>query len=161
MNETPHLRSLTPSDAPRLAELDRALFGLDAWSCASYAAELARADRIWLGHEAGGVLLSYAGVSLAPQGDLLTIGVASDAQGRGLGRELLEEITSAAFAQRVRDIFLEVRVDNVRARHLYRDSGFSQITIRKRYYRGGIDAVVMRRTAPWAAIGPVGSEVIS
>jgi ribosomal-protein-alanine N-acetyltransferase len=42
------------------------------------------------------------------------------------------------------DILLEVRADNPRAQQLYIRFGFEQIHVRKRYYRDGVDALIMR-----------------
>ncbi len=45
----------------------------------------------------------------------------------------------------MRDLFLEVRVGNAAAIALYRAFAFEQVTIRKRYYPDGEDALVMHR----------------
>ena len=41
-------------------------------------------------------------------------------------------------------MLLEVRADNPRAQQLYRRYGFEQIHVRPRYYRDGVDALIMR-----------------
>ena len=41
-------------------------------------------------------------------------------------------------------MLLEVRADNPRAQQLYRRFGFEQIHVRPRYYRDGVDALIMR-----------------
>ena len=42
------------------------------------------------------------------------------------------------------EVFLEVRADNDSAQNLYRSLGFEQLAVRKGYYKGGVDALVMR-----------------
>lgn len=43
-------------------------------------------------------------------------------------------------------MMLEVRADNVAALGLYRQSGFEQLSVRRRYYQPeGVDALVMRK----------------
>jgi ribosomal-protein-alanine N-acetyltransferase len=41
-------------------------------------------------------------------------------------------------------VLLEVRADNPRAQQLYRRFGFEQIHVRRKYYRDGVDALIMR-----------------
>lgn len=155
------LRELTRADIARIVELEAELFGLDAWSAATFEAELARSDRAWWGIERGGELAAYAGILIAPQAELLSIAVAPAHQGSGLGRELLAQMMRLATAGGARELFLEVRIDNEIARALYASAGFSEIGIRRRYYRGGIDAVAMvaRLVAP--SIGPIGADAIT
>ncbi len=44
------------------------------------------------------------------------------------------------------DAFLEVRNSNLPAINLYKKLGFQSLHVRKKYYRDGEDALVMRRT---------------
>jgi ribosomal protein S18 acetylase RimI-like enzyme len=93
----------------------------------------------------------YAGL-LAPEGsghgDIQTIAVVDRARRRGLGRTLVLALVNEARRRRAAEIFLEVRADNPGARALYEALGFTQIAVRPRYYRGGIDAVIMRLAVP-------------
>jgi ribosomal-protein-alanine N-acetyltransferase len=66
--------------------------------------------------------------------NLEEIAVAPGFQGRGYGRELINELVKQARLLQVDDIFLEVRASNQRAIHLYKKSGFEQIDVRKNYY---------------------------
>ena len=62
----------------------------------------------------------------------------------GLGRGLMHALITAARRRHVAELFLEVRADNPIARALYDSLGFEQIGVRPRYYRDGVDAVLMR-----------------
>lgn len=55
----------------------------------------------------------------------------------GLIEKCLEELKG-----RVKKVFLEVRKGNIPAINLYKKCGFSQISIRKKYYEDGEDALV-------------------
>ena len=80
------------------------------------------------------------------EGELLTIGVAAAHQRKGLGRALLREMFDVARSRKLRRVFLEVRTSNEAAIALYRSAGFSQIGVRRNYYRNGNfseDAMVM------------------
>lgn len=109
-------------------------------------------------------LLGYAGL-LAPagggQGDVQTIAVAPSTRGIGLGRALMHALITEARRRHVAEIFLEVRADNPIARALYDSLGFEQIGVRRRYYRGGIDAVHMRLIVPPAVTRPADAGTAS
>ena len=78
--------------------------------------------------------------------DLMTIATAPVAQGRGLGRRLLDELVRRAERSGAEALLLEVRADNEAAKRLYATSGFEVISVRRRYYQpGDIDALVMRK----------------
>jgi ribosomal-protein-alanine N-acetyltransferase len=105
----------------------------------------------------GPALLGYAGL-LAPsgseQGDIQTIAVAPGSRGLGLGRGLMHALITAARRRHVAELFLEVRADNPIARALYDSLGFEQIGMRPRYYRDGVDAILMRLTVKPAVARP-------
>ena len=145
-----------------MTALEQALFGEEAWSEGMLAGELAGVGtgRHYLVAEDQGTVLGYAGL-LAPggrQGDVLTLAVAEEHWGRGIGTTLLDALLAEAASRGCREIFLEVRVDNDRAQRLYRGHGFAKVGIRRGYYQpSGTDALVMRRVlarpaaSMWAA----------
>ncbi len=57
---------------------------------------------------------------------------------------MLAELLAEARRRGARDVLLEVRADNPRAQALYRRFGFAQIHTRRRYYRDGVDALIMQ-----------------
>lgn len=83
------------------------------------------------------------------EAELLLVGVAPEARGRGLGRRLVEAAAIGAALRGARTLFLEVRDGNPAAR-LYSSAGFTEVGRRKHYYSGNngakFDAVTMRRT---------------
>ena len=146
------LRRATADDVPAIMTLETAMFPDDAWSTESMAREVAGEHGHYLVAIAeDGGLDGYAGL-LAPegggQGDIQTIAVADRARRRGLGRTLVLALLSEARRRGAAEVFLEVRADNPGARALYESLGFVEIAVRPRYYRGGIDAVIMRLAVP-------------
>ncbi len=78
---------------------------------------------------------------------MLTLAVAEQRWGQGLGAALLDALLSEAARRGCGEVFLEVRVDNARAQRLYQRRGFTEIGIRRGYYQpSGTDALVMRLT---------------
>ncbi len=128
-------------------DLEQKLFPEDAWSSISMASELAANHTYYLGIFAP-ELIGYAGLSTAAgsfSSDIQTIGIASEQRGKGLGRELMQRLIAKARELGSEQIMLEVRADNAVAIALYKDLGFEQIDVRKRYYQpAGVDALIMR-----------------
>jgi ribosomal-protein-alanine N-acetyltransferase len=144
------LRRLHWSDVEDVFALETELFPDDAWTPASLWAELAARPRrsYVVAEDDEGVVVGYAGVDLGGEvADVMTMAVASGAQGGGLGRRLVEELVAQAEADHAAYLMLEVRADNEPARKLYESRGFELLTVRRRYYQpGDVDAHVMRLT---------------
>lgn len=83
---------------------------------------------------------------LVDEAELLNVSVAATRQRKGLGRVILGAMLEIARDRNMRRVFLEVRSSNVAAMALYRSAGFSEIGMRRDYYRdanGSEDALVM------------------
>jgi tRNA threonylcarbamoyl adenosine modification protein YeaZ/ribosomal-protein-alanine acetyltransferase len=140
---------LTVADAKRCAELEALLFpGDDPWPKAAFVRELAAKHNHYVAACADGTLVGYGGISRLGRTppfeyEVHTIGVDPAYQGRGIGRRLLAELLNFAAGGVVH---LEVRTDNAAAIALYRSVGFTEVGLRRRYYRlSGADAYTMRR----------------
>ena len=144
------LRPMTHADIDAVLELERAVFGAEAWSRQMLAGELDQqpASRYYLVADDDGQVAGYAGLLGAGwQGDVLTLAVAADRWGQGIGTALLRALLAEAARRGCTEVFLEVRTDNSRAQDLYRRHDFTEIGIRRGYYQpSGADALVMRRT---------------
>lgn len=80
------------------------------------------------------------------EAELLTIGVAAAHQRKGLGGAMLCALLAEARKRQLTRVFLEVRASNLPAIALYRRAGFTEIGMRRGYYRnadGSEDALVM------------------
>jgi len=78
---------------------------------------------------------------------LLNITVAPAVQGRGHARYMLSALVDLCAEHAARELWLEVRLSNTRARAIYERLGFVEVGIRKGYYPAGFarreDAAVM------------------
>lgn len=144
------LRAMVERDLPAVMALERILFPEDAWSEALMRGEITRQPerRSYLVGVVGTQVVAYAGLAVAGgEGDVQTIAVAPEYQGRGVGTALLAALLEEAAARGCREVFLDVRADNDRARALYERFGFEAVGRRAGYYQpSGTDAVVMRLT---------------
>jgi [ribosomal protein S18]-alanine N-acetyltransferase len=148
--------ALTVADADRCAQLESLLFpGDDPWPTVAFVRELAAQHNHYVAartSSAGGpdILIGYGGISRLGRTppfeyEIHTIGVDPAYQGHGVGRRLLDELLNVAAGGAVH---LEVRTDNVPAIALYRSVGFTEVGLRRRYYRiSGADAYTMTREA--------------
>jgi ribosomal-protein-alanine N-acetyltransferase len=143
---------LTEADAGRCAELEALLFpGDDPWPTIAFVRELAAEHNHYVAARENDLLIGYGGISRLGRTppfeyEIHTIGVDPAYQGRGVGRRMLDELLKIA-ADSV--VHLEVRTDNATAIALYRSVGFTEVGLRKRYYRiSGADAYTMRRETP-------------
>jgi ribosomal-protein-alanine acetyltransferase len=144
------LRRATPDDLDAIMVIEDAVFAPDAWSRDSMRTELSLPDGYYLVAFPVGrpeQIDAYAGLFApyrAPSADIQTIAVAERARRGGLGRVLMTQLIAEARVRGAEEVFLEVRADNDSAQNLYRSLGFEQLAVRKGYYKGGIDAIVMR-----------------
>lgn len=157
MSGTPFtLRDMSVNDIDLITALDEQLFGVDCWPRHMFVDELAQPEtRRYIIAEvaspAGPVVVGYAGLMcMAPIGDIQTIGVMPEFEGRGIARAMMDELIAEARLRGATDIMLEVSSVNPRAQELYRRFGFEHIHTRPRYYRDGSDGLIMRLplTAP-------------
>lgn len=150
----PELRAMVPADVPRVAELERHLFGPSAWTEAMLAGELHAPGRWYLAAVVrpedvgadGGTVVGYAGLWF--DGDIsqvMTIGVAHAVQRQGVGTALLSALVERSRELGASAVLLEVAVDNAPAMALYERFGFEVLTRRRRYYQPeDVDAWTMR-----------------
>jgi ribosomal-protein-alanine acetyltransferase len=150
-------RRATPDDLDELMALEQASYPDDAWSRELMAAELANEHAYYLvALDGDGAVDAYAGL-LAPmgtgQGDIQTVTVAPRARRNGLARSMMLQLLDEARRRGAGELFLEVRHDNEAAQALYAELGFEVVGVRKRYYKGGVDALTMKLVMPPARTG--------
>lgn len=167
------LRPLTLNDVPRCAELEKVLFpGESPWPARAFEQELAAGHTTYwvvdvsvnhVGHNDNRVdrdvnhvdhddnqVVGYAGVghmgpAAWPEYEIRTIGVAPEAQRRGIARMMMDAIVELADSHDA-PIFLEVRVGNDPAIRLYEAYDFVINGLRRNYYQpSGADAHTMYR----------------
>src|SRR5262245_64147063 len=94
------LRPMTVADLDQVMKLEQAVFGAEAWSRQMLAAELEQqpVSRYYLVADDDGGIAGYAGLLGAGwQGDVVTLAVATDRWGEGIGAaRLTGALTGAA-----------------------------------------------------------------
>jgi len=64
---------------------------------------------------------------------------------RGLGKKLICRIFKECEDENIKRIFLEVSIKNKQALSFYSNFGFKTISIRKKYYKDGSDALIKEK----------------
>ncbi|NHU84806.1 ribosomal protein S18-alanine N-acetyltransferase [Kocuria sp. JC486] len=142
------LRAATVADVADIEHLEQQIFPDDAWSLEMILGEVTHPTRsYWVamtGESPEERVIGYAGVMVVGDtADVQNIAVVPGMEGRGIGTALLTRLHQEAVDRGAREVLLEVRVDNQRAQDLYRRFGYRDLTVRPRYYPGGVDALVM------------------
>lgn len=139
------VREWTKEDIPRIAELEKRCFS-DPWTVADLEACLSFSIYHHVLFEEDGVLVGYACETvLFDEGEIANVAVSPERRGQGLGKRLMDWLEERAKSLGAEKLFLEVRVSNAPALALYNGRGFEPISVRKKYYPDGEDALVMTK----------------
>ena len=127
---------MTEKWIPSVLLLEQACFS-EPWSEAglteAVASPLYRYFVACLGDE----LLGYGGMFLAgDEANVTNIAVVQNLRKKGVGTGIVKALLSEAEESGAERVYLEVRVGNEPARHLYEKCGFREVGIRKDFYRG-------------------------
>ena len=130
----------------QVAELEKLCFS-DPWSENSVSSELNNPLSLWLVAVDGERVAGYVGSqSVMGESDMMNIAVHPDYRRRGLAEMLVAELVTALKNAGNTCLTLEVRASNAPAIALYEKTGFSQIGLRKNYYRNPReDALILRK----------------
>ena len=142
------IRPMKHSDLDNVLAIEVDLFPIDSWTEELFLGELAEVSNsrdvavaILESEIVGYASFRYVG----KQGDVNTVAVSKDQQGKGIGTALMDWLESQATLRNVREIFLEVRSDNDAALKMYASRGYERIDVRRNYYGNTIDANIMRK----------------
>lgn len=155
---------LRAEHAEACAEVEMTLFADESpWSAASFAQHVEAPNTLALGMWDGEKLIGFAilainGSAADPEGEIHTIGLLPEYQGKGLSHRLLQPLLQVADRLHA-PMFLEVREGNEPAVGLYERYGFEKAGLRKNYYQpSGANAWTMVRAAVEANDGHTATD---
>ena len=91
-------------------------------------------------------IVGFAGLkAIVDEADIMNIVVKKTFRHNGIGSILLEHLINYAKANNLKTITLEVNEHNLSAIRLYDKFNFDHIGIRKKYYNGKSDAIIMSK----------------
>ena len=140
------IESMTSAHVSQIAELEKLCFS-DPWSEKSIETELTCRLSVWLVALEGEQVVGYVGSqTVIDESDMMNIAVHPNFRRRGIAETLVAALEDALRQRGSRALTLEVRDSNVAAITLYEKLGFSQVGLRKNYYRNPReDARILRK----------------
>jgi len=145
---TLEISAMQASDIPEVKALEDALFPVDAWTQDMFQNELAEVgiSREVMVTRLAGKIVGYVSFRyVADEGDVVTIAVDTSVQKQGVGTAMMDWLETTAKVRGLKNLFLEVRSDNIPAIAMYLARDFERIDLRRNYYDTGVDAYVMRK----------------
>jgi ribosomal protein S18 acetylase RimI-like enzyme len=156
MTQGVSVRAATLADLADLIHLETLFPEGDRISARSWRRFMAREGCVVVASEMGAPEVLGAAVILTRKGSqtarIYSLAVDPHAQGRGVGRMLVEAAVARAQAAGCTRLSLEVRPDNAAARTLYRTCGFEDRGVMPEHYADGTAALIMDKEVP---SGPV------
>lgn len=122
-----------------LENLHRACFPDKPWSAQDFA-DLKKSGCDIIASQNGFIVWR----TVVDEAEIITIGVRPEARENGIATAMLTLVENDLKKRGVKKIFLEVAENNVPAKKLYEQNGFTQISIRPKYY-DGVDAILMEK----------------
>ena len=139
-----YIKEINSKNSKSCYELD--LKSIKHWNQDQWENELEKdyvtAIGIYLNNSILGVCVLY---KLFDEAEIRYLSVHPSYQRRGLGKKLIYKILKECKNKKIRRIFLEVSLKNKQALRFYDYFGFKTISIRKKYYKDGSDALLKEK----------------
>ena len=138
------IRRSIPADAKEIAAAEAEIFP-DPWSEKDITSIISTEGSMCYSVIRDGRLTAYLiGRQIAPEGEIYRIATLPEYRRRGVAYRLLDYAVKTERGRGLESLFLEVREKNTAARGLYTSYGFSEIGVRKGYYKNPTDdAIIM------------------
>jgi ribosomal-protein-alanine N-acetyltransferase len=138
------IRRAGARDLEAVLTIERASF-TTPWRRPTFVSLLTRSDTDFLVATAPGGVVGYTVVwTMGHESELANVAVSDGARRQGVASALVRAAVSVARDRGSRRVFLEVRESNAGAAALYGRLGFTQVGVRRAYYRKPVeDALVL------------------
>lgn len=138
------IRRATPADAGAIVNLEEKVFS-DPWSEESVISTISTEGSMCYCAISDGEICGYIiARQIPPEGEIYRIATHPEKRRRGIASRLLLYAIKTERGRGLESLFLEVREKNTPARKLYTECGFTEIGIRKNYYKNPDDnAIIM------------------
>ena len=138
-------RLAQPSDIPALCRLEEAQPRAAHWKESGWQTELTDRSAYVLCAEAGEEITGFVALRLAGGVcEILNVAVAPQHCRQGIGQQLLLRALAWVREHGGEEITLEVAATNSPAVRLYQKVGFVQVGVRKKFYSGNEDALILK-----------------
>ncbi len=91
-------------------------------------------------------IVGFAGIIVLPDSaEITNIVTKKTERKKGIGKQLLDKLINMTIEKEKSNISLEVNEKNTAAISLYKKAGFKEVGIRKKYYNGIDNAIIMTK----------------
>ena len=141
------IERMNESHISQIAALEAACFSAP-WSVDCLRYELTNPLSLWLTAMDGEKVVGYVGSqTVMGESDMMNIAVHPDYRRQGIAQRLLDELIIQLKSAGSSCLLLEVRASNAFAIKLYEKNCFSQVGLRKNYYKNPKeDALILKRS---------------
>lgn len=118
----------------------------DFWNYNILKQEIEKEDTVYFVAKEDEKIVGFAGFWIAPDDiEIINIVVRKNERKKGIGTLLFDKLIKEAENTGKQEIFLEVNENNIFAINLYKKFEFEEIGIRKKYYNGTENAIIMKK----------------
>lgn len=118
----------------------------DFWTSNILKSELENVNSSYIVAKENNKVIGFAGIiDLLDDAEITNIVIKKSERKKGIGSLLLEKLIEMAKELNKSSISLEVNENNIPAKSLYEKYGFKVVGIRKKYYLGKDDAIIMTK----------------
>ena len=118
----------------------------DFWTPSILESELKSENSKYVVAKENGTVVGFAGLWFSPiDAEITNIVTKKSERKRGIGSLLLGKLIEMAKQEKRDNISLEVNENNIAAGCLYEKAGFEIVGIRKKYYNGKDNAIIMTK----------------
>ena len=136
-------------DLLTLSSMEKTCFGVDAWPLIDIVGVLTFPGYVRLRAVGDDKLVGFIAGDPRKRdntGWILTLGVLPEWRRQGIASALLNKCEEQLRMPKVK---LTVRRGNTAAIRLYEKLGYQQVDVWSKYYRGGVDGLVLAKEMPW------------
>lgn len=140
-----NIRLMTEEDVDSVVQIEQQLFS-KPWTKQDFINSMSDRHNIYVvAEDEKQEVIGYCGIwGVLDEGQITNVAVRPDAQGQGIGYEMLSELLRIGKNEGLQQYTLEVRVSNSRAISLYKRLGFEEEGIRKNFYEKPVeDGIIM------------------
>ena len=138
------IKEMTLSDFEKIKEILQTDFD-EFWTPSILKSELESDLSKYIVAKQENQIVGFAGVIILPDDvEITNIVTKKSERKKGIGKLLLDKLIQMAF-ELEKDISLEVNEKNEAAINLYKKAGFKEVGIRKKYYNGIDNAIIMTK----------------